>query len=189
VSYEYEKFPKIRRLDTVCVRITEKIDGTNGLVVVPEDPSLPLIVGSRNRVITPISVSGNKASDNFGFAQFVLENEKAFRDLGPGKHYGEWYGQGIGRTYGLSERRFALFNTQRPLPEGSILTQVPLLYIRQLNGGLAGLQSVMEALQVTGSKAVPGYMQPEGIVVTVDNVNYKVVFNKTGPSPEEVPGD
>ena len=34
-------------------------------------------------------------------------------ELGVGQHFGEWWGFGIQRGYGLHERRFSLFNTGR----------------------------------------------------------------------------
>jgi hypothetical protein len=33
--------------------------------------------------------------------------------LGPGRHFGEWWGAGIQRRYGLTEKRFSLFNVTR----------------------------------------------------------------------------
>jgi RNA ligase len=80
----FETFPKIPRLYRECI-VTEKIDGTNAQVVIPDDPNEPLLVGSRNRWITP-----GKTTDNYGFAEFVYNNEQAIRRLGPGKHFGEW---------------------------------------------------------------------------------------------------
>lgn len=69
--------------------MTEKIDGTNGQIVIT--PEGQVFAGSRNRYVEP----GN---DNYGFAQWVKSNEAALRDLlGPGRHYGEWWGAGIQR--------------------------------------------------------------------------------------------
>jgi len=181
----FVKFPKIPRFEKVSVLITEKLDGTNAQVIVPEDPEAPLLVGSRNRWIVP-----GKSTDNFGFAGWVHDNAAAIRTLGPGTHYGEWWGVGIGRGYGLTERRWSLFNTHRPLPVGlpANIGIVPVLYHRQadlFNGSWGNIPEVVRALRQNGSKAVPGYMKPEGVVLTINNQLYKVVFDKHGPSPEE----
>lgn len=101
---EFKPFPKIARLNRECV-ITEKIDGTNGCVIVT--PEGEVHAQSRNRVL-------GADTDPFGFALWVERNRDALRDLlGPGYHFGEWWGQGIQRGYGLSERRFSLFNVAR----------------------------------------------------------------------------
>ncbi len=154
---EFTAFPKIPRLVRGIV-ITEKIDGTNASVYVPEDSAEPLLFGSRTRWITP-------DRDNFGFARWATEHAEELRQLGPGRHFGEWYGAGIQRTYGLKEKRFALFNTgqwsHKPLP--SCCSIVPVLY-----GGTfrdVAIDEVMEKLRSEGSVAVPGFMKPEGIVV------------------------
>lgn len=117
---DYPAFPKVHRWNREVV-ISEMIDGTNGQILITklEDshPSVPLLVevdcedgvfaisaGSRKRWLTP-------RSDNHGFAAWVKDNAYALvAALGVGRHYGEWYGQGIRRGYGLHERRFALFN-------------------------------------------------------------------------------
>ncbi|HLE80817.1 MAG TPA: RNA ligase family protein, partial [Dehalococcoidia bacterium] len=100
---DFQEFGKIYRLSRDCI-ITEKIDGTNAQVVVLEDGRV--LAGSRNRWITP-------EADNFGFARWVKEHEEELRSLGPGRHYGEWWGSGIQRGYGLKEKRFSLFNVSR----------------------------------------------------------------------------
>jgi hypothetical protein len=120
----FEPFPKVPRLmRDVC--ITEKIDGTNGLIYIPEDLHTGRVVrpgvivladsatgqrvyaGSRKRWITP-------EKDNYGFAAWVAENADTIAaDLGPGRHFGEWWGAGIQRRYGLEEKRFSLFNIRK----------------------------------------------------------------------------
>ncbi len=99
----FEGFPKIPRLFRDII-ITEKIDGTNAQVLVTKGRQV--FAGSRRRWLTP----GN---DNFGFAAWVQENTDELQQLGPGRHYGEWWGRGINRGYGLDERRFSLFNVTR----------------------------------------------------------------------------
>lgn len=186
---EFKKFAKIPRMANTQLIITEKIDGTNAQIEVPEDPDAPLLVGSRNRYITP-----GKTSDNFGFAAWVDTYQDKLRLLGPGLHYGEWWGPGIGRGYlpTAESRRWSLFNTSRPLPEGlpSGVGQVPVLYHRQLDlfhGNLEAeeLRNVIIRLEYNGSVAAPGFMKPEGVVINIGGHLYKYVFDKGGPSPEE----
>lgn len=189
---EFEKFPKIPRYFRT-VQITEKVDGTNAQIIIPDDQTLPIVVGSRNRWITP-----GKKTDNFGFAEFVQANATSLRRLGPGRHYGEWYGCGIGRGYGITERRLALFDVGRykagelPLPEGlpANVGLVPVLATRELSVTEDVVGQVLADLKATGSKMVPGYMNPEGIVikVMVNRTLYKFTLDgdaKGHPSPEE----
>jgi hypothetical protein len=180
----YPKTPRLKR-DTV---ITEKLDGTNAQVVIhPYDPDdandttlvavhpelkLSMRVGSRSRWITP-----GKTTDNYGFAQWCLENQNELFKLGEGQHFGEWYGQGIQRGYGLDHRRFALFNTARwgahnPNTPACCET-VPVLY----TGHMTEVDAVMKDLVAGGSVAVPGFMKPEGVIVyhSVSKQVYKVL--------------
>lgn len=155
----FETFQKIARWKRDIV-ITEKIDGSNAQVYIPEDDG-PLLFGSRNRWVTP-------EADNAGFARWGRENEEALRRLGYGRHYGEWWGQGIQRTYGLKEKRFTLFNTGRwkdGLPEGlpANVGVVPILY--QGPNVEGAIEDELENLRITGSRVAPGFMRPEGIVI------------------------
>lgn len=141
---EFTPWGKTPRLSSPYI-LTEKIDGTNSAVVIKtegwgyspayDDPNLvaqiaggelggdgyPLVqhnvyAQSRNRFITP-------QADNFGFAAWVRENaEGLISILGPGRHFGEYWGNGIQRGYGLprGERRFSLFNVTRHNPLGSM---------------------------------------------------------------------
>lgn len=166
MTEEFVKFPKIPRLNRPF-SITEKIDGTNAQIVVEDDGAVS--AGSRNRWITP-----GKTTDNHGFAAWVFEHLDYLREtLGVGTHYGEWYGAGIARNYGLDHKRFALFNTDRwkGLSEWDEAQQrglgvVPVL-ARPAN--LEELsQSVFDVcgeLRRHGSVVVPGFTNPEGIVV------------------------
>lgn len=181
MALSFEKFPKIPRRKNVLMVVTEKIDGTNAQINIPSDPAEPLLVGSRNRVITP-----GKDTDNFGFAGWVAENEEMLRRLGPGRHYGEWWGAGIGRRYDLEEKRFSLFDTGRyrnGLPEGVPVSLVPILAIHSPD--MTVLDAVLAKLKAEGSIAAPGFMSPEGAVVNIDGVVWKEIFDKSGPSPEE----
>ncbi len=130
----FEGFQKIPRLNRECT-ITEKIDGTNAQVWVElrdvvvqqfgvdgqfthdgwidteldhEGLKYCLCAGSRNKLITP-------GDDNHGFARWVNDNKAELVRLGPGRHFGEWWGSGIQKSYGLTkgEKRWSLFNTHK----------------------------------------------------------------------------
>lgn len=165
----FASFPKIPRLRNETVFITEKIDGTNAQVVIGEDGSVR--AGSRNRWITP-------QDDNYGFAAWVEANKECLRGLGVGRHFGEWYGNGIQRNYGLKEKRFAIFNSYRPdecLPP--CVGVVTTLY----SGSGMGLSDIVARLiadlNENGSRHVPGFGNPEGLVVysMLTKCRYKVL--------------
>jgi hypothetical protein len=111
---DFKEFPKMPRLSREII-VTEKIDGTNAQVAVVEldgysapgavweGDGLAIYAGSRTRWITP-------KADNFGFAAWVRDNAEELATLGPGNHFGEWWGAGIQRRYGLTDKRFSLFN-------------------------------------------------------------------------------
>ncbi len=159
---EFESFQKIPRLRRDCV-VTEKIDGTNAQILITEDHQF--YVGSRNRwIATPDMPFG---TDPFGFAAWANANkEQLIAELGVGRHYGEWWGSGIQRGYGLQkgEKRFSLFNTSRwkdaPL---TLCSVVPVLYEGPFD--LSWIDRCLASLKEDGSRAAPGFMRPEGIVV------------------------
>lgn len=180
----FEGFPKMARLQREVI-ITEKIDGTNAQILITEDGKM--YAGSRTRWITP-------DDDNFGFARWVGEHSEELMQLGPGRHFGEWWGQGIQRKYGLNEKRFSLFNVARWCPYGeepqviptgdprivkiqdvlpACCHLVPVLYRGDFDTCWA--DATIERLQETGSVAAPGFRDPEGIVVfhTASNVGFK----------------
>lgn len=117
----FEEFDKIPRLNRSMV-VTEKIDGSNAAIIIElmepgDEPGIGSVAAgeylmaaqSRKRLIAP-----GKATDMAGFAGWVHENAQELANLlGPGRHFGEWYGHGIQRSYGLDHKRFALFNTER----------------------------------------------------------------------------
>ena len=154
----FKPWPKIPRLNRGMI-ITEKIDGTNAAVIVTENGQVG--AQSRNRIITP-------DDDNFGFAAWVQQNATVLADtLGPGHYYGEWWGAGIQRGYGLSEKRFSLFNTSRwseddvrAIPQ---LGVVPVLAAENFNHDV--ILDCVHDLLTYGSVASPGFMRPEGVVV------------------------
>jgi hypothetical protein len=152
----WEGFPKIQRLKRTVIA-TEKIDGTNAQIYITDDGA-EIFAGSRNRWITP-------ENDNFGFARWVQENREELLKLGPGRHFGEWWGSGIQRNYGLKEKRFSLFNSGRwsnPEQRPACCHVVPVLAIREDFGD--ALEHA-KAVLVNGSVAAPGFMKPEGVVL------------------------
>lgn len=206
---EFIEFPKIARLSRESV-ITEKIDGTNACIVIEEleghapdgtlyhEGGLSLRAGSRTRWITPVD-------DNFGFAKWAYENRCELLQLGPGRHFGEWWGSGIQRGYNLpkGEKRFSLFNTIRWCLNGRepqrIITGDPRIekyqdvlpaccgLVPELHRGIFDTtfcQDAIENLARYGSIASPGFMNPEGIVVfhVAANFGFKKTIKK-----DEVP--
>lgn len=133
---EFKPWPKILRGTPFMVTITEKIDGTNGCIVI--DGGEIVAVQSRKRFITP-------DDDNYGFAAWVEENEHELLGLGDGHHYGEWAGLGIqNNPLGLDRKEFFLFNTFRwdldNLSMPSCCSLVPVLFTGKISeltiGGL-----------------------------------------------------
>jgi|WetSurMetagenome_2_1015567.scaffolds.fasta_scaffold271145_4 hypothetical protein len=151
---EFTAFKKIPRLNR-DITITEKIDGTNACVYVTDQGEI--YAGKRTSWCTP-------EKDNYGFAAWVQANKDELLKLGPGRHFGEWYGRGINRNYGLTERRFALFNTNRIGHGGpSCVSFVPVLYSGLFNSD--AIAAALNSLRTNGSVAVPGFLNAEGIVI------------------------
>lgn len=203
MSKEFVGYPKIPRLTRDMI-VTEKLDGTNAQIFITFDPQdvrqdLPglqpaaivlsevgpmyLFAGSRKRWITP-------SDDNFGFAAWVAENCVELVQLGPGRHFGEWYGRGIQRGYGLTERRFALFNTSRwnesNIP--SCCSVVPVLMEGTFDTRLIDI--CVDQLRKNGSVAVPGYPNPEGVIVyhkASDTLFKKTLENDESPKTKNGP--
>lgn len=180
--------PRLRR---ECV-ITEKIDGTNAQIsIYPTNALTPyhsqiigitggfaVQVGSRTRWINP-------ESDNYGFAKWCYAHLDEIVTLGEGRHFGEWWGNGIQRNYGAPDKRLSLFNGHRwclhgstpntiggPNPTAPAKLQdilppciglVPTLF----KGTFSDLvvETCLNRLFVQGSVASPGFMKPEGIIV------------------------
>jgi hypothetical protein len=168
---EFVEFPKIARLSRECV-ITEKIDGTNAQICITEDGEF--LTGSRTRWITP-------QDDNAGFSRWANEHKGELMKLGVGRHFGELWGQGIQRSYGLKEKRFSLFNTARwsdDLVRPSCCFVVPVLYQGIFDTEQALL--TLDFLKLHGSQASPGFMKPEGIVIfhTASNLCFKKTIEK-----------
>jgi hypothetical protein len=205
MTMEFQGFGKIARLDREII-VTEKIDGTNAQVYITFDDLYPraslevarvltevgpvsLYAGSRNRWVTV----GN---DNFGFAAWVQENAVELVALGPGRHFGEWWGKGINRGYGVDGKYFSLFNTRRWAPDYLSLVGtsadlvptcckvVPVLY--QGKFSQESIERELDRLRSEGSVAAPGFMEPEGVVVyhTASNTLFKKTIGNDGPKGE-----
>jgi hypothetical protein len=170
------EFPKLSRWFRPII-VTEKLDGTNAQVAwlpVEGEPSplglsvfhdfgdgfgpRQLFAGSRTQWIQP-------GRDNFGFAAWVAKQADELRGLGPGSHFGEWWGQGVQRGYGLTEKRFSLFNVSRWTDDArpACCGVVPILY--EGPNSEAEIQAAAARLEQTGSIAAPGFMKPEGVVI------------------------
>ena len=216
---EFEAWPKTPRLQKPAI-YTEKIDGTNGAVVIREvdhetpgfqemhdgmtlqDGTVKLVdcesgemfavaAQSRKRLISP-------QDDNFGFARWVHENAHALVEvLGEGRHFGEWWGSGIQRGYGLKngEKYFSLFNvsrwnekdedTDQLLPHGKAeLAKVPQLRTVPLLATTETFDTehvnwILSLLESEGSQAVDHLWDAEGVIVyhTASGQVYKAFCN------------
>jgi hypothetical protein len=199
--------PKIPRYSRECI-VSEKIDGTNAQVFIwdelyqpkksdgtlgdkvgprPDDvpwiwerENLSVAAGSKSRYVTT-------DNDNFKFAGWVLSNAENLLLLGHGLHFGEWWGQGIQRGYGLKEKRFSLFNVTRwhDNPNLPLCCYVVPIITRGILGEL-DLNNILHNLAVYGSHAAPGYMNPEGIVIYHTQGNW--LFKKTIKNDNEPKG-
>lgn len=216
---KFESFNKIPRLSR-DITITEKLDGTNAQVFIYDSnddilwpnqdidtivtkqfiqdyalygkEGIYIFAGSRNRWLTI-------HKDNYGFANWVQKNAEDLLNLGVGRHYGEWYGKGIQRGYGLNEKRFALFNVGKWANRNEVwevfdprnecpdcCEVVPVLY-----QGIFDTQQIFEAITMLkwkGSRAVPNFMDPEGIVIyhsASGKMFKKTILNDEKPKGQE----
>lgn len=176
----FAPYPKTPRLSKAFfVTITEKLDGTNAQINIENGEIVS--VGSRSRSITP-----GKLTDNYGFAGWVERNADELVKLGDGRHYGEWYGNGIQCGYGLEEKRFALFDARRwglkfrAMRDGydsgfpRCAELVPLVYQGAWTPTI--IAESMARLSSGGSLAAPGFMRPEGIIIEMNGERAKHTF-------------
>lgn len=191
MTAEFKEFPKMARLRRECL-ISEKIDGTNACLCLTEDGQF--LTGSRTRWITP-------TDDNHGFSKWAHTHKDELLTLGPGTHFGEWWGSGIQKSYGLKngEKRWSLFNAARWCPNDReprrIITADPRIEKYQqrvpacchvvpiLFQGIFDSERVQESLdylQEHGSLASPGFMRPEGVVCyhVAAGVGFKTTLDK-----------
>lgn len=190
---EFEGWPKTPRYSSGGVSITEKIDGTNACVIVTSHGVTPISmiphpngffveregniyeVGaqSRKRLIT-------MTSDNAGFARWVWEHGTELVDLlGPGRHFGEWWGQGIQRRYDMDHKVFSLFNYHkwssiaqqrqdwRNRARDIHMTMVPLLSVGKFTED--HINQTLDLLRENGSFASSEwghrFDRPEGVII------------------------
>ena len=205
---EFIPFPKMARLSREVI-VTEKIDGTNASIYIFEmqDDMIPpcaldlftidgkvhcMMAGSRTRWL-------GRDADNHGFGQWAMDHRKELQGLGPGRHFGEWWGCGIQRGYGLKEKRFSLFNAIRwcrhdeepellPTADPRVVKHqerapscchiVPVIH-RSSVFSTRDVDDALIELETKGSLAAPGFMRPEGVVVfhIAGNVGFKKTFD------------
>jgi hypothetical protein len=173
MTIEFREFPKIARLNREVI-VTEKIDGTNACVIVSDD-GLSLAAQSRSKLITP-------TDDNFGFARWVEANTAELLRLGPGHHFGEWWGSGIQRGYGLpkGEKRFSLFNVSRWSDNETRPGCCHVVPVLTWGRGFECVYTALDGLRFAGSLASPGFMKPEGVVAfhAQGNLMFKATIEK-----------
>lgn len=190
--------------------ITEKLDGTNAAIIIEPVPGDDIRIVADDDVANSLAVvrsihgvvlvgaqSRNKLlnleDDNAGFARWVFENALDIaNDLGIGRHFGEWWGNKIQRGYGFTdanERAFSLFNTAKWAGASRFfntlyLDTVPVLYDGPFSQ--IAINVTLFNLQQQGSKAAPGFMRPEGIVIfhRAANQVFKVTFDGDRPKWE-----
>lgn len=172
---DFQPFPKIARIFKHDIVITEKLDGTNAQVSIEQTGSIPVIksesvcyiqndigsfeirAGSRNKWIHP-------KQDNYGFANWVWSNAEELVRLGPGNHFGEWWGNGIQRNYSQTKKNFSLFNVSKWSEDRpKCCDVVPVLYKGVFHTEI--VKKCLRDLEKTGSVASPGFMKPEGIII------------------------
>lgn len=225
---EFQKFNSIPRLSRECV-ISEKLDGTNAQIYIEDiSDELTDILGSGHldeeevthlqltpsalilpidgRVIT-VRAGSRKGfitpeKDNYGFASWVYDHgEELVSGLGPGRHYGEWWGQGIQRGYDQEGRTFSLFNTGRWKDEHLPLdvywnnesrmqvpkccSVVPIITTGFIDDWTP--HDALSRLEDEGSLAGPGFKPAEGIVIyhSVADIYFKKTLLKDEMSKTE----
>jgi hypothetical protein len=196
---QFEGWPKTPRLSAGGVTITEKIDGTNAcIIIMPEDRPLDEVreAGEFTNVIGAVYDSKiskvfllgaqsrkrliHQSDDNAGFAAWVGNNLWDLYDLlGPGRHFGEWWGQGIQRRYGMDRKVFSLFNTHKwgkvaaergdwfDLARNINMTMVPTLYQGKFSDG--AIETSLSILRHNGSMAAAEWglhsQKAEGVII------------------------
>lgn len=189
---EFTEFDKISRLNREVI-VTEKIDGTNGQVhirVAEGEPELGydteigidgishyIRAGSRNRWVLHLGTD-----DNSGFGRWVHANAQELAGLGAGAHFGEWWGLGIQRKYGVPEKRWSLFNVGRwnRVTAPACCHIVPIL---QEGIGFGPVYAAIDLLKSQGSLVAPGFMKPEGVVAF--HTHARTLFKMTIEKDEE----
>lgn len=187
---DFTRYPKIPRYENETWTISEKIDGSNGVIYIPEvreDDIIDrdeILAGSRTQWLGDRDRKGREL-DNHGFWAWVKTNWVELVKLGPGMHHGEWYGEKINRNYGLKQKKFMLFNNKRYRKADFDLPNcVELETVVADNVEFKDLQSRIELLsdmlESTGSFHVQGFKPAEGFILrsSLRNTLYKVILNK-----------
>jgi len=180
-AVEFRKFPKISRLQSPVI-VTEKLDGTNACVVIVHTGMTTHVVRaqSRNRFLTP-------DDDNYGFARWVADNSEMLVDLlGPGYHYGEWFGQGIARNYALTRKWFALFQVDRYAEMAGNravdMDGIGMMLVPELLRAVTFCPNVLEQARfaLSGGSKINNFPRPEGYVIFFEHnrATFKVVLDK-----------
>lgn len=200
---KYEPFGKIPEFRKP-VTITEKLDGISAAVIIEkvrphshgyytvDDNILGSMRAGTDGLYAIYAQAGNRIvnteNDNHGFAAWVKNNASGLiSTLGTGRHNGEWWGKGIKRDYWVDSKRFSLFNTKRwSLPLGIPgLGTVPI--VAQSDGRYVSsdVNFALDFLRAKGSKAAPGFRNPEGIVIyhSGSDSMYKILLGEAVPKP------
>lgn len=207
---QFTEFNKISRLNREVI-VTEKIDGTNGQVHIrPADCAFEIgydtqievdgqphyiRAGSRNRWVLHLG-----SDDNNGFGRWVHQHAHELAALGAGAHFGEWWGAGIQRNYGLSEKKWSLFNVGRWVRDDGTGERAPLgekqeyaptcchvVPILRKGVGFEPVYEAIAALRLLGSAAAPGFMKPEGVVAF--HTHSRTLFKMTVERDQEHKGE
>lgn len=189
----FQEWPKTPRFEDSKLYFTEKIDGTNACIIIGDsdidspDGAIQKVIGvqSRNKLITP-------DDDNMGFARWVYDNQEEIVSLlGAGYHYGEWWGRGIQRTYGMETRVFSLFNAGRwgglfNAPVGKMVLDCVPQYtadfkdIRDLPEVIHNAKEFFMPKSLAAAKYGVNFTNPEGFMMFHDRSRqlYKFPINK-----------
>ncbi len=180
---EYNKIPRLNR----TIRVSEKIDGTNSAICISKElpdeyknwvveefsPFTVVIVDEEPHYVWAQRRTGvckpGKQYDNYGFAGWVWDNAtELVENLGEGRWFGEWAGQGIQKAYpNATGKKFWLF-PQDHLPDsafeykGDLYGFAPILYEGPFSQG--DIDHCVEVLRQEGSWAYPGD-NAEGVVI------------------------
>lgn len=185
-----KRWPDVPRLFR-DVTLTEKLDGHTaalhiepvrsrriaGITELPVRPGDVFSVDEAEFTFYRVSVQNRTRlvtmhEDVAGIAAWAMENAAGIvAALGPGIHFGEWWGYKICRGYGLppGDRRFSLFNTARWAALNGTqvpgLFSVPVLWEGSLENNWDAIGTQLDLLKSRGSVAAPGYAYPEGLVM------------------------
>lgn len=193
-TVSYPSFSSIERLENIYCVISEKIDGTNGLIQIDYkydwngqryDDHL-VQFGSRNRYITT-------TDDNAGFANYFTphiasictlaeslinygDNDNPKQDW-PIYIYGEWFGKGIQRGYGLDEKYFMPFSSfyaEHMIKAGIPNIMMPnIMYTGKFS--LEVVDNCMNRLTSGGFHTlITNYDYPEGVVIYFPKYNFRL---------------